>query len=238
MPDKRSHRGAHPEDAALFASEAHERLRQAVADLSWLLSRGYAEPSALKVVGDHYNLTARQRTAVMRSSCSDAALADRLSREISAAGVTNRSLHIDGYNVLTTIEAALGGGVILHTRDTTFRDMASIHGSYRKVAETLPALELAGEALVELKIAMATWYLDQPVSNSGRLKTMMTDVAKSRGWRWDFQIVPDPDAILARSSEIVASADSVILDRCRSWFSLGKQIVTREVPDAWLVDLR
>jgi hypothetical protein len=238
MPDKRSHRGAHPEDAELFAPQAHERLRQAVRDLSWLLTGDYAEPSALKVVGDRYNLTARQRTAVMRSACGDAALADRLSREVAAADVAGKALHIDAYNVLTTIEAALGRGVILHARDTTFRDMASIHGSYRKVEETLPALELAGQSLLKLNIPSATWYLDQPVSNSGRLKTIMSDIAESRSWRWDIQIVPDPDAILARSSDTIASADSVILNRCRSWFSLAKHIVTRHVPDAWVVDLR
>jgi hypothetical protein len=238
MPDKRSHRGAHPEDAEWFAPTAHDRLRQAVSDLSWLLSRRYAEPSALKVDGARYSLTARQRTAVMRCACSDAALADRLSREVSIAEVADKPIQIDGYNVLTTIEAALGRGVILHARDTTFRDMASIHGSYRKVEETLPALEIAGQALIELKIPAATWLLDQPVSNSGRLKTVMAGVAEARGWRWNVQIVPDPDVILARSTEIIASADSVILDRCRAWFSLARHIVTRHVPGAWLVDLR
>src|SRR5688500_10446127 len=52
MPDHRSHRGPHPEDAGLFAPAVHPTLRSAVADLSWLLTRGYADPSALKLVGD------------------------------------------------------------------------------------------------------------------------------------------------------------------------------------------
>ena len=46
---------------------------------------------------------------------------------------------------MTTIEAALSGGVILAARDGAYRDMASMHGTYRKVAETLPALELLGD---------------------------------------------------------------------------------------------
>src|SRR5436190_5992886 len=107
-----------------------------------------------------------------------------------------RPLLIDGYNVLTTIEAALGGGVILAARDSTFRDMASIHGSYRKVEETRPALDLAGRTLTDLGVTHCTWYLDQPVSNSGRLKQVMLDVAIQSGWKWDVQIVTDPDAIL------------------------------------------
>src|SRR5262245_1550076 len=102
MPDKRHHRGPHPEDARLFAPDTWPALRSAVAELSWLLSRGYAEPSALKLVGDRYNLSVRQRTAVMRCSCTDVARDARLSREVYPGDIANRPLLLDGYNVLTS----------------------------------------------------------------------------------------------------------------------------------------
>ena len=66
MPDSREHRGPDPRDPAAFAPEEWPRLRQAVVDLSWLLTRGYAPVSSLKLVGDRYELTERQRTAVRR----------------------------------------------------------------------------------------------------------------------------------------------------------------------------
>jgi len=237
MPDRRTHRGANPEDESSFHPTWHPALRSAVADLSWLLSRAYAHPSALKVVGDRYNLTARQRTAVMRCACPDEALSSRRARQIDESPLRNRVLMIDGYNVLTTIEAALGGGVILHARDGTFRDMASIHGSYRKVEETIPALDLAGCELADLPIASCVWYLDQPVSNSGRLKTIILDTARQRSWNWQVEIVADPDKVLIQATEPIASADSVILDGCRSWFNLARHIVTCRVPSANVVDL-
>jgi hypothetical protein len=56
-------------------------------------------------------------------------------------------LWIDGYNVLTSIEAALSGGVILRARDGCYRDMASMHGSYRKVEETISAIHILGELI-------------------------------------------------------------------------------------------
>jgi hypothetical protein len=56
MPDRRTHRGPHPEDERLFAADGLPILRQAVADLCWLLSRGYAPESSLKLVGDCYDL--------------------------------------------------------------------------------------------------------------------------------------------------------------------------------------
>ena len=54
MPDKREHRGQHPADEKLFSKEALSGLRQAVADYSLLLTKGYAETSALKLVGDRF----------------------------------------------------------------------------------------------------------------------------------------------------------------------------------------
>ena len=87
MPDTRKHRGPGPQDPAWFGPDARPDLAAAVADLSWLLSRGYAEPSSLKLVGDRYRLVERQRVAVLRSACSDAALARRRApRELDLRG--------------------------------------------------------------------------------------------------------------------------------------------------------
>jgi hypothetical protein len=237
MPDKRHHRGQHPDDARLFAADRVIDLRNAVVDLSLLLSRGYTQPSALKVVGDRYNLEARQRMAVMRASCTDQARAHRASKRVNAAALSGERLLIDGYNVLTTVEAALAGGVLLLTRDELLRDVASMHGSFRKVEETLPALKLVGEVIAELRIGPCTWYLDNPVSNSGRLKQMILEVAQENSWNWNVEIVNNPDAVLSQTDQIIATADSVILDECQRWFALADEVVTRRVPDAYVYDL-
>ena len=232
MPDTRIHRGPHPDDARLFHPEARPRLREAVADLSWLLSRQYVNPSSLKLVGDRYRLLARQRTAVVRSACSDSDLAKRKARLVDAGLLEGRPLWLDGYNLLTTIEAALAGGVILAARDGAYRDMASMHGSYRKVTETLPALELLGLVIGGLGVLECRWLLDRPVSNSGRLKKIILEMADTRRWPWTVDLVPDPDAILAQSDQIVVTADSVILDRCKAWYNLARETISRHVPDA------
>jgi hypothetical protein len=235
MPDHRSHRGMHPQDAILFAPDQWPALRAAVSELSWILSHGYAEPSALKIVGDRHLLDARQRMAVMRCACTNDARAKRAASRIAA--IHGQAPRLDGYNVLTTVEAALSGGVILAARDGTFRDVASIHGSYRKVEETGPAIRLIGEVLTELRAAGAVWYLDSPVSNSGRLKAILLEAASANDWNWQVEIVQNPDAVLAASPAIVCTADSVILDAAAQWFNLAREIVIRQVPDAYVVDL-
>lgn len=237
MPDTRSHRGPHPDDVRLFAPEAVPQLRGAVGDLSWLLSRGYAPASALKLVGDRYGLTARQRTAVSRSACGDAELARRREHQAPCGEIAGRPLVLDGYNVLTTVEAALAGGVVLAARDGTYRDMASMHGSYRRVAETRPALELIARTLAELALGDSLWYLDRPVSNSGRLKTIIEETAAAEGRPWRVELVPDPDPLLAETNQLIATADSVILDRCRAWLNLARLTVERHAPEARVVDL-
>jgi hypothetical protein len=212
-------------------------LVEATADLSWLLTRGYSGVGALKLVGDRYQLSARQRIAVARSACSDQDLSRRRAHEVGPEQLRGRPLWIDGYNVLTTVEAALAGGILLAARDGTLRDMASMHGSYRKVMETRPALALLGEMAVLLGVSASVWYLDRPVSNSGRLKTIMAGLAEERGWNWSIQLVANPDAVLWQTDQVVATADSVILDRCRAWFNLGRETVARRVPEARVIAL-
>ena len=109
--------------------------------------------------------------------------------QVSPEQLAGRRVDLDGFNVLTTVEAALSGGVVIVGRDGCYRDMASMHGSYRKVTETRPALMLIGEVLAELGTGECQWYLDQPVSNSGRLKRSSNNSGPSgsgrgaRNWR-------------------------------------------------------
>jgi hypothetical protein len=213
------------------------RLREAVADLSWLLTRGYASVSALKIVGDRYRLDQRQRMAVGRCSCSDQALERRHLSCVELTRISQSEIWLDGYNVLTSVEAALAGGVILVARDGCVRDLASVHGTWRKVQETVPAMELVGRFLAEHGIAQATWYLDRPVSNSGRLKTLLRTTAEKHDWPWAVELVPNPDKILATAEQLVATADSGILDECRQWVNLARAVIETSVPGANLVPL-
>jgi hypothetical protein len=237
MPDKRSHRGPHPADEKLFAPELIPDLRSALADYSLLLTKGYAEKSALKLVCDKFSLTQRQRLAVMRSACSDQQLANRIQKRIEAKNLAGQSVAVDGYNLLITIEAAMSDGVIFKGRDDCFRDLASIHGTYRKVAETIPAVQLIGEFLKEACVDKALWLLDSPVSNSGRLKTLIGELADENNWNWEIQLLLSPDAELIKTNMVVATSDSVVLDNCRKWTNLAAEIITQKIPSAIIIDV-
>ena len=240
MPDSRRHRGAHPEDAALFAPDQLRRLKEAQRDLSWLRTRGYAEVSATKLVGDRYQLRARQRVAVGRCACSDQKLKSRLSRLQSAEQVRGKDLLVDGLNVLTTIEVVLSKGVLLLGRDGCMRDMASFHGNYRLVDETGEAVAWLLASVSELAPATTSLLIDRPVSNSGRLARQIRDQAERDGIRLDVNVTEGVDEKLQKSEGIVATADSAILDLCGPWTNLARMTVERNrerISSLWLLEL-
>jgi hypothetical protein len=126
-PDTRHHRGAHPADPKLFGLDQLTKLRRAVTELSWLLSRGYNLSSSLKLVGDRHGLRERQRLAVCRSSCSDQ---DRQRRKDHCVSVEQirKTVIVDGFNLMITVEAALSRGPLLIGVDGCIRDLSSVHG--------------------------------------------------------------------------------------------------------------
>jgi hypothetical protein len=153
------------------------------------------------------------------------------------AALRGETLAVDGFNALTTLEVALSGGIVLLGRDGALRDIAGVHGSYRAVEETVPALEHLAEFVRALDVASCEILLDAPVSNSGRLRERIDELARERGWCLAAQVVADPDAILSRSGRIVASADGALLDRCGRWFNLARACIEARIPQARIVDL-
>ena len=238
MPDKRTHRGPAPEDERLFGNRMLSSLRLATHDLCWLLNRGYALHSAAELVGNRHSLTARQRIAVSRCACTDEARQRRGQREVTPTQLRDHELWIDGFNVLTGIEAALAGGVILLGCDGCLRDLANSYARHHEVQETLPALRLLGAATAAWGVRRCQWWLDRPVSNSGRLKRRILDLAAANGWDWQVELVFNPDKLLAESSEVIATADSAVLDRCQRWVNLARLVITQNAANARIIDLR
>jgi hypothetical protein len=231
------HRGADPEDERSFGASRLPTLRQATSDLCWLLDHGYGIASATELVGDRYHLTRRQRIAIARCACSGKAKERRDGHCVVPPQLRGQELWLDGLNVLTAVETALGGGVILIGRDGCCRDVAGIYSHYHKVEETVPALRAIGQLASQWAVTKCHWWLDSPVDNSGRLKGILHEVATEAGWPWQVELVTNPDRVLSATDQIVSSSDHAILDRCQRWFNLARQVIAKHVPQARIVDL-
>ena len=65
---------------------------------------------------------------------------------------------------------ALSDSLLLRCMDGTVRDLAALRGTCRLIDKTTRAIEMVGRMLEKGGVGKAVFYLDSPVSNSGRLK--------------------------------------------------------------------
>jgi len=228
-------RGPGARDESWFGERAIPTLAQAVEELGWLLSRGYAMPSALALVGDRHQLTRRQRTAVWRASASDESLVLRRRSFVPASAWSGRELLIDGFNALITTEVGLEGGPVLVGCDGASRDLAGVHGTYRAIASTRRAIEMLLAAAASHDARACHWLFDRGVSNSGRMAERVRDMMRDARMEGDAAVVTSADPLLKRRPGIVCTSDGPILDRVSAWTDLPRYALDDTA--VWRIDL-
>ena len=226
-------RGYESKDILEFGSKAAGKLNAAAQELVFLMNRGYDTKSASTFVGNHHLLSERQRLALARIVSTNDALFERRRKELVQAP---EELVLDGFNTIITLEVALSGSLLLAGMDGTIRDLAGLRGSYRVVDKTLLAVELLLNRLDSLNVKHALFYLDQQVSNSGRLRALLLDKAEARSVQVQVELHPSVDGRLARMEHVV-TADAIILDKCKSWYNLNRDLIAQAIPDAWIFQL-
>ena len=233
MPQR--NRGKTSSDDKYFAPKWHPVFKEAADDLCFLLTRAYGKSSSLQLVGNRYRLNKRQRDALQRICSSEQEIIQRKTTEVDPSILSNAVVEIDGFNLLILLESALSGAYIFKGRDGTIRDISSVHGTYKRVRQTENAIELVGNTLIELSVKSVKWYLDRPVSNSGLLRQRLLEMSEVNDYRWDVELVFDPDKELAKSKHIVISSDGWVLDQTKQWFNLGSYLLEQRIKDANLI---
>jgi len=229
-------RGYDPEDERWFSEAAVDRLRLAQQECRWLLDRGYPFSSVIKLVGDHHQLSVRQRSALQRATAPSSEIERRLSSQLSREAAAGHLLSVDGFNLVITLETALSGSVLILGADGVLRDLAGLRGTYRVIDQTGQALHLLGQTFSRLHVSGVCFYLDAPVSNSGRLRQAIFEHADSWDLPVSVELVPNADVLL-QDGDYVVTGDSVILNQCRSWLNLAAEIVKVDMKEAWIVRL-
>ena len=236
MSTKNTNRGFDPDDVKIFSKDNIEKLKIAQEEIQWLLDRGYKLKQIIEFVGNHHLMPARARTVLQRTTSSTDDYEKRKSTMLPFECTKDGCLHIDGFNLIITLEVALSGSPILLGKDGVFRDLAGLRGTYRLIDKTDTALNLIGKTLKELSVPMVKFYLDSPVSNSGRLKTKILECSQQWGMPVEVELIPNVDSVLS-GNERVVTGDSIILDECKSWFNLSRKIIEENMQYAWVIDL-
>lgn len=221
-------RGYVPEDERNFSAEAVEKMKTASRHISWLLDEGYNLKQATVFVGNHFLLSERQRLAIMRSVASRQQILERKRKQVSIEALTGKEVWIDGFNIIITLEVLLSDSLLFVCMDEAVRDLAALRGTYRIIPETAEAVMMLFDVLQEARVSKVNILLDEPVSNSGRLKTLIAETAEGNyAFDLNIQICRDVDRTLYQK-EYVITSDSVILDHCVSWVNLTAECMKRK----------
>lgn len=216
-------RGFVEADKENFSGKALDKLYKAGEDLFFLLNRGYKIKGASTFVGNHYLLSERQRLAIVRGVSPNESLINRRGKEIRG-NLKGSSVNIDGFNTIITLEVALSNSSIIRGMDNTIRDLAGLRGTYKIIDKTEEAIKLIGRILEEKEVEKAIFYLDYPVSNSGRLKEKIYDILKNYDFSTEVINISNVDSVLETLDNVISS-DGIILDKCKSWINLNNIII-------------
>lgn len=124
----------------------------------------------------------------------------------------------------------------LRCMDGTIRDLAGLRGTYKLIDKTDIAIDLIGEKLKEMKIGEVNFYLDSPVSNTGKLKQRILELLAKYSYEVKVELVNNADVILETKSCVITS-DAIILNKCESWINLAYDIICEKLPKLKHIDL-
>lgn len=204
-------------------------LQKPTEDFRHLLNLGYPRKASLELVGNRYGLSFDERHLLHRGVFSDADSEERRKKIISAKGIKNKDLAIDGHNVLITIEAGLSGRPLILADDGFVRDISGLSGNYRKTGVTEKAIQLIVDFLKKWRLRSALFLFDAPISKSGILAQELRALLKKEDLSGDAVAVKVPEKILIGFPGVIATSDTAILDRSKQVVDLAGNIVRNRI---------
>lgn len=234
---KQTNRGKEAKDDQLFGETVKAVFADALRDLHYLLSRKYSEKNALQVVGTRYRLTQRQNRALQCMAASQEQLVSVKEKELTVDKLAGQDLVLDGFNVLILLESLFSQAYLFKGLDDCYRDLSSVHGTYKKVSQTSLALEAVSRFYQENKIKSILWIFDKPVSNSGRIKKMIEEWAASENMNWEVLLENNADEAIINRGKITVTSDAYILRNCNQWFNFIGFLIEKEKTPATIFEV-
>lgn len=209
-------------------------IKEAIEDLRYLLNRGYPRSSAVEFVSDHYQLELDDRHLLARCVFSNDEIQEHQDHMIDHSEVSGRSIGIDGYNVLITIESILNGERIVKCDDGFIRDLQAIFGKYKMSQTTEQALSLIIQTLKEINPEKVVLLFDKQVSKSGELAGLARRRLDGIGLEGNARTTVGTDAKVWKY-EVSASSDRVVINRSNRVLDIPALILKKK--ESNLVDL-
>jgi len=133
-----------------------------------LLDKDYPLDASLKLVGDRYRLSHNGRMMLYRGILSPKSFPRSISPSFVRSPWERASLGVDGYQYLSTLMNYMHGHPMFIATDGFLRDVGGAHGRIADHRGFERMAEITAEYLAALNLQSLTFFLDAPVSSSGR----------------------------------------------------------------------
>jgi hypothetical protein len=203
-----------------------EKLARIVKDLHYLLDQGYPRDSAVDFVSNHYRLPLEERHLIARCVFPKQEASEHHQKIIRAGAVRGRSLGIDGYNVLITLESILTGKQVVLCDDGLVRDLRAVFGKYKASSATERAIEEILEIVAKARPSETVVFFDKQVSRSGELAGRVRRGLMEMGLEGDSQAVGAVDFKL-RGFDVIASSDRAVIKRAKTIWDIPAEFLKR-----------
>ena len=233
---KISRRGFDENDKRWFSNKELIKLKKAKEEVEWLIDRGYKFDSVVNFVSNRYQFSTRQRDSIKRCICSKKQKEIRENKKWPIEKIKDDVIYVDGFNLIITLEVALSKGTLIIGNDDNIRDLAGLRGTYKIIDKTEEALNLIGKFLDKNNCKTVIFYLDSPVSNSGKLKNKIMEVFKHFNIDVYIKLVNNPDIILEKLDRVVSS-DAVVIDKCKGYFNIARVIIDEYIKGANIINI-
>ena len=184
----------------------------ALSDYLYLLDHRYPEKSILKMVGDHYALTANERTLLFRGAAKHQIIELRNQKRIVTLP-ENSILTVDGFNIFRTVGSYLNGNFVFEGMDGFLRDASEIHRQKLSWEILERATELIVGFLKHKKCQQVNFYFDTPISHSGDLANHLARKMETVPLAGTSETAFSPDHVLKKiEAGLICTSDSNIID--------------------------
>ena len=202
-------------------------MRLALEEVRYLLDRGYPSGPAIRFVSDHRRLPREDRFVLARVAVPSDLAASRRRKRVPVCELEGRTIAVDGYNVLITVESLLSDVPVYLCDDGFLRDTRGVFRRFRSSDETVLAMAEIISILKENGVGRAEFTLDQQISRSGELAAQIREMMADLDLPGSAKTEKDADRRLKLAASPVATGDGAIIDAVSEAVDIPMEVANR-----------
>lgn len=215
------------------------KLRQAGADLSYLMDHHYEAERAATFVCDHYGLGGDAQALLLTAICGEQTRIARSKHTLDPIQLNGAKALVDTASTLPPIASILSGKAVVLAQDNTLQ-LASPADKNIDPALTLHAIDVVLDILSKLGATQVELHLDASAPDAARAATTINDYTAAMapitnpGLSVTCCVTKNPAQTLAGAAALVTQ-NPVLIAQAASWLSLSHEIL-QQLPTAHVID--